>query len=121
MRRMIIQNDYVDDKEVKVEKVAATVVINDYDIHRIGNLVFCNITCYFTAATAIPADSVWFKISGIPEADADEIHCIAVGRKHNSNLYANYYISGVYSFASIDAYTPQIGEPMTCQIIYGVK
>ena len=120
MRRMIIQNDYVDDKEVKVEKIAETVFIDYYDIHRIGNLVFCNITFYFTDDTAIPADSAWFKISGIPEADADEIHCIAVGRIHNSNLYA-YNVNGIYSFASTNAYTPQISEPMTCQIIYGVK
>lgn len=117
---MIIQNDYVNDKEVKVEKIAETVVINNYDIHRIGNLVFCNITFYFTAATAIPADSAWFRIRGIPESYMDEIHCIAVGREHNSNLYA-YYVNGIYSFASIAAYTPQIGEKMTCQIIYGVK
>ena len=117
---MIIQNDYVNDKEVNVQKVAETVVINDYDIHRIGNLVFCNITFYFTAATSIPADSAWFRIRGIPECYTDEIHCIAVGRKHNSNLYA-YDVNGIYSFASADAYTPQVSELMTCQIIYGVK
>lgn len=120
MRRMIIQNDYINDKEIKVEKVAETVVINDYDIHRIGNLVFCNIICYFTAATTIPADSAWFKIRGIPESYMDEIHCIAVGHKHNSNLYA-YDVNGVYSFASANAYTPQVNEKITCQIIYGVK
>ena len=120
MRRMIIQNDYVNDKEVKAEKVAETVVINDYDIHRIGNLVFCNVSFSFTAATAIPADSAWFRIRGVPESYMDEIHCIAVGRKHNSNLYA-YNANGIYSFASADAYTPQIGELMTCQIIYEVK
>lgn len=118
---MIIQNDYVNDKEVTVEKVASTVVINDYDIHRIGNLVFCNVSFHFTAATAIPAASAWFKISGIPGAQIEEMHCIAIGRSHNSNLYASSYVNGGYSFASAAAYTPQVGEPMTCQIIYGVK
>lgn len=120
MRRMIIQNDYVNDKEVSVQKVAETVVINDYDIHRIGNLVFCNVSFHFTAATTIPADSAWFRIRCIPDSYMDEIHCIAVGRKHNSNLYA-YSGDGIYSFASADAYTPQVSEKMTCQIIYGVK
>lgn len=118
---MIIQNDYINDEEVTVEKVASTVVINDYDIHRIGNLVFCNINFSFTAATAIPAASAWFKISGIPKAHIDEIHCIAVGRSHNSNLYASSYVNRGYSFASAAAYTPQVNEQMTCQIIYGVK
>lgn len=117
---MIIQNDYVNDEEVMVQNVAETLVINDYDIHRIGNLVFCNITCHFTATTAIPADSAWFRILGIPKAHADEIHCIAVGRKHNSNLYG-YNVNEIYGFAASDAYTPQIDEPITCQIIYGVK
>ena len=121
MRRMIIQNDYINDEEVMVEKVASTIVINDYDVHRIGNLVFCNISFYFTAATAIPAASAWFKISGIPEAQIEEMHCIAIGRNHNSNLYASYDVNGVYSFASAVAYTPQVSEKMTCQIIYGVK
>ena len=121
MRRMIIQNDYINDEEVMVEKVAATVSINDYDIHRIGNLVFCNVNFHFTAATAIPAASAWFKISGIPEAKIEEMHCMAIGRSHNSNLYASSYVNGGYSFASAAAYTPQVNEKMTCQIIYGVK
>lgn len=121
MRRTIVQADYLNEKEVAVEKVAATAVIDEYDIHRLGNLIFCNINFHFTATTAIAAKAGWFKISGIPQCACAEQNTEVIGRTKNAELYLGSYVNEGYTLMSAVAFNPVIGEKLTCQLIYGVK
>lgn len=118
---MIVQNDYLNEKEVAAEKVAATLMVDGYDIHRLGNLIFCTVNFHFTATTAIAAASGWFKISGIPEGVLKGMNVFVVGRTKNAELYISDYANEGYILASATGFSPVIGEKLTCQLIYGVK
>lgn len=64
MRRMIIQNSFINEQQIAVEALDAKIEIDDYKIERVGNQVFGCIK--LTASGALETTKL-FKISGAPK------------------------------------------------------